>query len=1089
MHPFLSRAGLALVCSLLLAPAARAQTRLLRFPDIHGDQVVFTYGGDLWSAPVAGGTARHLTTHPGLELCAKFSPDGKWIAFTGQYDGDEQVYVMPAEGGVPRQLTFYPAHGPLKPRHGYDNQVMGWTPDGTSVLFRSMRDADDVLVHGALYTVSLQGGMPVRLPMPESGSGCFAPDGRRVLYTPMYRDFRHWKRYQGGWAEHLFIYDLATAERTPIAQTLRTERDPMWAGDRIYFNSDRDGHCNLFSADPATGAARQLTFNRTWDVRWPSTDHVSRIVYELDGQLRIYDARDGSDRAVPITVPSDGGASRPSRLAAEKFIEGFGLSPRGERALFVAHGDVFTAPLEKGPVRNLTASPGAHDRQAQWSRDGRKIAFISDMSGEDQLYVMDQDGKGRPEALTRDLAVYLNGPEWSPDGRRIAFSDAQHRVHVVSLADHKRLEIARDAMGGTPDLAWSPDGRFLALTLQNPNTFPSLYIWDASENKLRQVTDDLFPVWNPTWDPAGNCLYVLSRRDFYPVSSTLELDFAGQRDTGIFAYTLRRNVPHPFPPESDEVNAPRPDPAEKHEEPKAPEVRIDWDGLAGRAVRVPVAADNLAGLTATRESLIYQKAATITFSEEETPPLSSLCLFDLKKRKETTLATGLTGAAASADGTRVLLRQPSGFSVMDLKAEAKETRPVSTKELFVDRVPAREWAQIFDEVWRRYRDFFYVPNMHGYDWKALREQYRPWLQYVTHRTDLTYVLTEMISELNCGHTYVEGGDLVLPERARSGLPGARFERDPVANRYRLARIFQGQNQEPRYRAPLTEPGVDARPGDYVLAIDGQDLRGDDNPYRLLRFKTQPVTLTLNARPTPEGARQVTYTPIASEDPLLYLDFVNRSRERVDQLSAGRVGYLHIPDMEPRGLYEFIKWYYPQVRKEGLVVDARANGGGFVAAMILERLSRPFLGTRFDRDIPVPGTDPSGLFLGSMVCLTSETSASDGDIFPNQFRSIGLGPLIGKRTWGGVVGISDTGPLIDGGIVYVPSESNNAPDGSYIIEGEGVHPDIVVENEPKAVLAGRDPQLERGVQEVLKRIQEHPRPLPKRPADPVKLPNT
>ncbi|BDU70001.1 tricorn protease [Geothrix oryzae] len=1090
-----------LAFALALASTAQAQTKLLRFPDIHGDKVVFTHGGDLWNAPATGGTATRLTAHPGLELFAKYSPDGKWIAFTGQYDGDEQVYVIPSGGGIPRQLTFDPAAGPLPPRGGYDHQVVGWTPDGSSVLFRASSDADGVLSRTALYTVPLGGGLAKKLPMPTAGPGSFSPDGKRIAYAPMFRDFRHWKRYQGGWAQDLYVFDLATNAQKKIAASPRTERDPMWIGDKVYFASDRDGTLNLYAVDPATDALKQLTFQKTWDVRWPSSDRQSRIVYEQNGELRVFNVQDGSDRGISISVPTDGGASRPSRISAERNIEGFALSPKGERALFVARGDVFTVPVEKGPVRNLTNSSGAHDKHARWSPDGKKIAFISDLSGEDQLYLVDQGGKGKPEALTSGLAVMLNAPVWSPTGKQLAFTDKDGVVYVVGVADRKLVKAAKDPFARVGDLAWSADGQFLAFSLANLNGTRSLHVWSQTDQQLHRATGDLFPVTDPAWDPDGKYLYALSRRDYAPQISNLEFDYAGNRNVDVVAYALRKDTAHPFPPESDEVGAApekKEDGEKKADKPvegaKAPAapvaVRIDWDGFEQRGVRVPLPADNLGGLEATKGYLLYSKSAPFVYGEANgrRNAGSSLWIFDLKKRQESELLPEVQGWTLSQDGTKVLARAGQGpaasYQLLDAKPKATEKKTVSTKELFVDRIPAEEWREVYDETWRRFRDFFYVKNMHGYDWKALREQYRPWLQHVTHRSDLTYVLTELISELNIGHTYTEGGDQFLPERAKVGLPGARIELDAAAGRYRLARIYRGHNEEPKYRSPLTEPGVDAREGDYILAIDGVELKADDNPYRLLRNKTFAVTLTLNAKPGFEGARQVTYQPIQSDASLRYLDFVLRSKEAVDKLSGGKVGYLHIPDMGGPGLYEFIKWYYPQIRKEGLVVDVRANGGGNISQMILERLGRKLLGTRFGYAGEHPTTYPGTVFHGPMVALTSETSASDGDIFPYHFRFAGLGPLIGKRTWGGVVGGGNS-PLIDGGSVFVPQSGTNAPTGEWIIEGEGVTPDIEVENDPASLLAGHDRQLERGVQEVLKRMAEKPMALPKRPADPVK----
>jgi len=1083
------------------AGAAEAQTKMLRFPDIHGDRVVFSYAGDLWTASSAGGSATHLTAHPGLELFAKFSPDGKWIAFTGQYDGDEQVYVVPASGGVPRQLTFYPARGPMQPRHGHDNLVYGWTPDGTSVLFRSMRDADGIVDEGKLYTVPSTGGVVTALPMPTSGAGDFSPDGKRMIYSPLFRDFRTWKRYQGGWAQDLFIYDLATNQIEKVAPSVRTERDPMWLSDGIYFVSDRDGKLNLYRFDLTSQAVSQLTTNTVWDVRWAGSDNDHQIVYELNGELRVFDTRAGKERALAIAVPDDGVASRPSRYAVEKFIEDFEVSPKGERALFIARGDVFTAPVEHGPTRNLTNSSNAHEKWARWSPDGKSIAFVSDLSGEDQLYTIAQDGTGKPEALTTTHVGMLYAPAWAPDGKHLAFSDYNGKVFVVTTADKKLLEVAHDERGEIHDYVWAPDGQWLAFSMQDRNGSRSLFIWSAADGQTRRVTDEVFSEYGPAWDVEGKQLYFLSDRQYAPLISD-EWNYAITRTSGIFALTLAKDGPNPFPPRSDEVtvDGEKKDQAAKDEakakddkgkdekgkeakKAELPVVKIDFDGLADRVTQAPVESDNVGGLTAAKGYLLYVKSGS-NFYGRDSYMKPALQILDLGEREASTLVDNTDTYALSADGSKVLVEQDHAYKLYDAKPKAKDPKAVSTKGLFVDRVPAQEWAQIFDEVWRRYRDYFYAPNMHGYDWVAIREQYRPWVKWVGHRSDLNYLLGEMVAELSVGHAYIQGGDFDLPARPRVGLPGARFEVDAASGRYRISRILAGQNQEEKYRSPLTEVGVNIKPGEYVLAVNGEELRGNDDIYRLLRYKTDPVTLTVNAKPTFEGARKVTYTPIYSEADLLYLEEVNANREKVAKLTDGRVGYLHIPDMGADGAYEFIKWFYPQIRKEGLVVDVRSNGGGNISQWIIERLDTKLLGTRFGRE-KEPGTYPGVVFHGHKVCLLNETSASDGDIFPHMFRQAGLGPLIGKRSWGGVVGISGRGPLIDGGEVFVPLNGTNAPTGEWVIEGHGVDPDIVVENDPASVIAGRDPQLERGVTEVLKAMAAQPMKLPTRPPDPVK----
>jgi tricorn protease len=1082
---------------LLGAGSAEAQTKLLRFPDIQGDKVAFCYGGDLWTAPAEGGNATRLTAHPGQELFPRFSPDGRWIAFTGQYDGDEQVYVIPSSGGIPRQLTFYPARGPLPPRWGYDNQVYDWTADGKSILFRSMRYGAS-LTDTRLFLVSLDGGLPTPLPLPRSGGGDLSPDGTKVAYSPLVRDFRTWKRYEGGWAQELYVFDLGTYELTRVTDHPRADRDPMWIGNTIYFSSDRDGTLNLYAFDLDSGETAQLTRSETWDVRWPSDDGAGRIVYELNGELQVYDIEAGRAQPISVAVPDDGLSMRPARISVADNIEGFELSPKGERALFVARGDIFSAPIEKGPTRNLTRSSSAHDKWARWSPDGRKIAYISDADGEEEIWLVNQDGTGEPEQITRGGTAMRYAPEWSPDGSRLAFGDKGGRLYVLDLEGRTPELIADEARGQIRDYVWSPHGGHLAFSMSDPSGFSSIYIWSAAGGGLHRVTGPEFNEFGPAWDLEGQYLYYMSDREFAPQIASFEWNYAGDRETYIYAVALREDVPHPFPPESDEVTLDDDDDEggdtdddedgeeDGEEGDDDTPIVIEFDGLATRVARVPVDADNYGGLSAGNGHLLYVRGTPFYYGREaDTQP--ALRIFSFEKREAKTLAEEVQGYALAADGSKALVRHASGFKVYDASFDGGDSaKDVSTAGLVVDRVPAEEWTQIFDEVWRRYRDFFYVENMHGYDWEALRRQYRPLLEHVAHRSDLNYLIGEMIAELSVGHTYISGGDYEIPERPRVALPGAELELDESTGRYRIVRILQGQNEEDRYRSPLTEIGVEVEEGDYLLAIDGEELAGTDNPYRLLLHKAdRPVELTVNGAPEMEGARKVIFNPVTSEASLRYLSWVEGNRRKVDEMTDGRVGYIYIPDMGSNGIREFIKWFYGQIRKEGLIVDVRGNGGGNVSQMLIERLRRELLGTRFARNNDTPGTYPASVFYGPMVCLLSEDSASDGDIFPHMFRQAGLGPLIGKRSWGGVVGITNRGTLIDGGTIYVPEFGTNAIDGSWVIEGYGVDPDIVVENDATSILAGRDPQLERGVEEVMKMIHRDRKKLPERPADPVK----
>ncbi len=1107
--------GAAFLAFAVLAAPAHAQTgeptRLLRFPDLSGDRVAFTYAGDIWLAPAAGGTATRLTSHPGLELFARFSPDGSQIAFTGQYDGDEQVYVVDAAGGAPRQLTFYPAAGPLAPRWGYDYQVYGWSPDGKSVLFRSLRDGWD-LGDTKLFLVDTAGGLPRALPMPESGGGDLSPDARRVVYSPVTRDFRHWKRYEGGWAQDLWILDLDSLESIQVTDHRRSDRDPMWIDDTIHFSSDRDGVLNLYAYDVDSGDLTQLTHEDRWDVRWPSADKANRrIVYEKAGSLEILDLASGAVRPVPIHVPTDQLARRSGRISAANRVSGFSVSPKAKRVAFSARGDIFTVPAEHGPTRNLTRSSGANDQGPAWSPDGRRIAFVSDRTGETEIWVVGQDGSGAAVQLTEgSVGRHYNNLLWSPNSDRIAFVDQQGRLGIVEAAPSGPrgiIEVVDDPRPFGISYDWSPHGDYLAVEVGDPNEFSSIHLFEVESRTLTRVTSELWNDFFPVFDPGGDYLYFFSDRQFQPQIAAFEYNYAADRETYIYALALRQDTPHPFPPRSDEVeieddeddgdenggggngegeaDSDAADDSDADEPEEDERDRIDLAGLGKRLARFPLEADNYIGLGAAEGKVLYVRggAGYLGRSSDIEP---EVFLYDLKKREGKSLAKGISGLALSGDGKKLLVREGGAFRLLDVGGGPAQT--LSLSGLVVDRAPTEEWAQIFDEVWRRFRDFFYAPNMHGYDWEALREQYRPLLAHVGHRSDLNYVMSEMVAELNVSHAYVSGGDYEAPDRPRAALLGARFVLDEGAGRYRIARIFEGQNEEPRYRSPLTEIGVDVKEGDYLFAIQGRELTLATNPFQLLREAGRgPIELTVGSSADRSAARKVLVDPISNEDALIYLAWTERSRRIVNELGRGRIGYLHIPDMSANGIREWIKWYYGQVRKDALVVDVRSNGGGNVSPMIIERLRRETLMLDFERNRDSVDTSPGGVFHGHLVCVIDEDTASDGDQFAYQFRRAGLGPIVGKRSWGGVVGIYGRAPLIDGGSVSVPEAGSADPEGNWVIEGYGVDPDIEVTNLPRDVLDGRDPQLERAVDLLLEKLAEDPRILPGRPDDPIKTP--
>ncbi len=1085
-----------------VAPDAQP-TKLLRYPDIYQDQVVFCYAGDLWKSDLDGNHVVRLTAHQGLEEFPKFSPDGKWIAFTGQYDGNDQVYVIPSSGGEPKRLTYYPNEASA-PRRGIDPQTLGWTADSKHVAFRSARDSDGVDSLTNIYLVSIEGGLPVKLGVPVAGAGDISADGKKLAYSPLFRDFRHWKRYEGGWAQYLLIYDLESKEFSEIPTTPRTDRDPMWVGDHVYFVSDRDGTLNLYRYLPEENQeVEKVTDYQQWDLRWASSDGLDQVVYENGGSLFVYRASTNETRELSIHVPHDGLAARPTRVKASKRLESYDLSPEGKRALFTARGDIFTVPVENGLTRNLTNSSGAHDRSPVWSADGRWIAFISDATGEDQVYVIDQKGEEDKIQLTHSLRSKIDSLQWSPDCKALSFRDATNHLYVLTLkyddptvapSADELIEVARDWFGGFPYAAWSPDGSYLAYELGESTEYNAIYIWEKATKSSRRVTDPMFDNRSPAWSSDGNWLFFIGQREFYPQFSSIEWNFAGNRFDGVFAMALRKDVENTFIEQSDEAPESETEKeegeenqdGESKEETASEELKIDFDGIESRVVRLPITSENYASLSCAGDFLYFVQTPA-RFYGRESSGVSKLCSFDLKNLKEETFLEDVSGYALSADGKKLMTRK-DGYRMYDVGAKGEDSKVFTVDDMYCDLDPREEWNEIFEEVWRRFRDYFYVENMHGLDWEEVGEQYRSLLPHVAHRSDLTYVLTEMISELNIGHTYVEGGDYIQPERPVVGLPGATFALDSEKDLYKIAKIYPGQNEEPKYRSPLTEVGVNASEGDYVLAIDGVKLVGSDNPYRLLQNKKERVELTLSKDGTDDHSWKTSYKPVENEESLRYLNFVLDRKERVSKLSDGRLGYIHIPDMGGNGAYEFIKWYYPQLHKEGIVIDERNNGGGNISPWLIMRLNQKVLGTRYGKVRETPTNYPTIATNAKFVCLLNETSASDGDIFPYYFRESNLGKLVGKRSWGGVVGISGRGPLTDGGIVYVPLTATNSKTGEYVIEGYGVDPDVEVWQDPKLVMEGHDPQLERGVEELLKDLEEDRAIKPQRPDDPDKSKN-
>lgn len=1050
------------------------ETRLLRFPAVYENQVVFSYAGDLYTVGRTGGVARKLTNHVGYEMFPRFSNDGTQLAFTGQYDGNTEVYTMSAQGGPVKRITYTATLGrdDIGDRMGPNNIVMTWSRDDQNVIYRSRRYSFNSF-KGQLFSAPVSGDLSTMLPF-ESGGWCtYSEDGKKMAYNRVFREFRTWKYYEGGMADDVWIYDTETEATENITNNKAQDIFPMYYKNKVYFFSDRDRRMNLFVYDTETKKTEKLTTFEEFDCKFPSLGKDA-IAFENGGYIYIYDLKTNQQQKVNIRIAEDFASGRTKMIDASKFIGGAGLSPDGSRVAVSGRGEVFSVPAKAGVTRNLTNSSGHHDRNPVWSPDGEWIAYVSDKTGEDELYVQKQDGTEPARQLTKDNTNYMYSAKWSPDGKKLLYSDREQHIYIVDVASGKKTSMVHSNQWELRDFSISPDNKWVCYTQTSVQGNASIALYNMESKKIVQVTDPWYDSNSPVFSDDGKFLYFVSARDFNPTYSATEWNHSYSDMNKIYMVALSPDTESPFALENDEVEVDSDDDDEA-----TTDATVDFDDIANRVESLPIKAGSYWQLQAVKGGLYY--SAWRSGADK-----SQLKYFNFEDKKETVIGS-FRGFSISANGKKILVRKGRDLYIENLpkgKLDAKNKVDLSGMKVMVDF--SEEWKQIYYESWRQFRDFFYDPGMQGVDWPAMRDKYAQLLPHVNHRNDLIYIIGELIGELNIGHAYVGGGDRPKPDRIKMGLLGARFSRDK-SGFYKIDHILDGENWTAKLASPLKANGLNINPGDYIIAINGKSVKDMDNMFQgLIGQAGKTIELTVNTSGSEKGARTVLVKPIADESELYYYEWVEGNLAKVNELSDGQIGYIHIPDMVANGLNQFARYFYPQLEKKAVIIDARGNGGGNVSPMIIERLRREMSMVRQVRNSDAPRTKPAQFINGPKVCLLNQYSASDGDLFPYQFRFHGIGKLIGVRSWGGVVGIRGSRPFIDGGYVRVPEFSHYAADGSkWVIEGEGVSPDIEVENDPHAVYEGTDAQLQKAVEHLLEEIKLKWKAIPSAPAFPDK----
>ena len=1108
--------ALCLVTSLtaILRADQQPHAGMLRFPDVSKDKIVFVYANDLWTVPREGGMATPLASPPGAERFPKFSPDGSQIAFIGNYDGNQDLYVMPTIGGVATRVTYHP-----------DTEVLcDWTPDGKELLFYSNRLAGLRRIM-QLFTIPVTGGQATKLPVPYGANGAISPDGNWLAYTPHTIDFRTWKRYRGGMQTDIWLFKLKdTAEggratSKKITDWEGLDSQPMWQGDRVFYISDQgpEHRTNIWVYDTKSGKREQVTKFGQYDVKWPSIgpgpQGAGEIVFQMGPELYLLDCGTKLAHTVTVTIPGDRPKIRPHDFDVAKLMQAYDLSPTGKRAVVEARGDLWTLPAEKGSPRALTHTSGVAERDPAWSPDGRWIAYFSDETGEYELYVRPADGRGDPrkpekerelvmppERLTTDGHAYRFNPTWSPDSKWISFSDKSGAMFLCNIDKKETKQFDTDPDANQRQMSWSSDSNWIAYEKGVSNRQAAIWLFNVEKGAKHQVTSGFFNDSHPTFDRKGDFLFFASNRSIIkPEYDDLGNSFIYANTDLLLMVPLRKDVKNPLAAKSDEeppttqpsdatsqpTSAPSSQPASqptsKPDEKKP--VVIDLDGFETRAVILPPKRGEFRGLAVNHEGkLIYTRGPAR--GEDEEP---SIRIFDLNedkdgKREEKTVLAGTGFFIMSGDGKKLLIKKDDKMAVVDTAPDQKLDKPIHTDGMRMTIDPRAEWRQIFNEVWRLQRDYFYVKNMHGVDWAGVRNHYAEMLDDCASREDVSYVVSEMISELNIGHTYYSGGDVEDPPKVTFGMLGADFE---LANgAYQIKRICHGAVWDVDGRGPLSQPGIDVKEGDYLLAVNRVPVdAGREAWAALANLAGKTVTLTVSAKPKLDNdAREVVVETLADESNLRYREFVEHNRKYVEDKTDGQVGYIYVPNTGIDGQNELFRQFYGQIDKKALIIDERWDGGGQIPTRFIELLNRPATNYWARRDAR-DWCWPPDSHQGPKCMLINGLAGSGGDAFPNYFKWNKLGKLIGMRTWGGLVGISGNPGLIDGGATTVPTFGFYKTNGTWGIEGHGVDPDIEVVDDPEKMVSGGDPQLDRAIQLMLDEIKEHPYVPPKRPADP------